>query len=558
MKDMTIEQLNEKLAANTATILTLATDEATDEQLDEADKLDAENVEINAELASRETAATKRAERLAGLRDTYAADNPEDPEDPEEPETAATEEPEEPEEPEETEEGADAPEAVTAGAARGGAPTLLRKKVAKRNKAPEAPVGPAPAKVTITAGADITGFATGQKMDNGTVDIASALVARTGNFPKFNPGRARGMAAQSDGAPVMHKFGIANLGIEFEDGLRVKTGSPDEALAVSAYAGSVDRLAGKSLTAAGWCSPSETVYDLCEGETLDGIASVPEMSIERGGINYTGGPTFADFYATGFFQTEAEAIAGEEKDCHQVECPEFAEVRLDAIGLCLTTPILTEAAYPELTRRFVSGSLVGHAHRINKYVLDKITAGSTAQTIALGNLAFGSSASDTFAALGIIAAGRREKYRLGLQAAMEVILPHWVREVIREDIARRNSVALDVVTDANIDAEFRNRKLNVQWVYDWDGILNVATDGTPAYPTTFRALMYPAGTWTKGTAPVINLSAVYDAASLKINQYTGLFMEQGILMVKNCFDSDVVTIPVCSAGRTGASNFTCA
>ena len=49
--------------------------------------------------------------------------------------------------------------------------------------------------------------------------------------------------------------------------------------------------------------------------------------------------------------------------------------------------------------------------------------------------------------------------------------------------------------------------------------------------------MYPAGTWVKGTADVINLNAVYDAAELATNIYTALFFEQGILTAQLCYDS---------------------
>jgi hypothetical protein len=77
------------------------------------------------------------------------------------------------------------------------------------------------------------------------------------------------------------------------------------------------------------------------------------------------------------------------------------------------------------------------------------------------------------------------------------------------------------------------------------------------WPATFHALMYPAGSWIKGTADVINLNAVYDAAELSTNTYTALFFEQGILVAKQCYDSIAATIPVCTAGRTGINDLAC-
>ncbi|HEY5421317.1 MAG TPA: major capsid protein, partial [Marmoricola sp.] len=79
-----------------------------------------------------------------------------------------------------------------------------------------------------------------------------------------------------------------------------------------------------------------------------------------------------------------------------------------------------------------------------------------------------------------------------------------------------------------------------------------------AYPTTYSALIYPAGTFIKGTSDVISLNAVYDSASLATNVYTALFFEEGVLVAKMCNEAALVTLPICNAGRTGAANFTCA
>lgn len=69
--------------------------------------------------------------------------------------------------------------------------------------------------------------------------------------------------------------------------------------------------------------------------------------------------------------------------------------------------------------------------------------------------------------------------------------------------------------------------------------------------------MYPAGQWARGMADVISLSTVYDAASLAVNTYTGVFFEQGLLVADGCYDSFKVTLPICAAGQSGASSLTC-
>ena len=67
-------------------------------------------------------------------------------------------------------------------------------------------------------------------------------------------------------------------------------------------------------------------------------------------------------------------------------------------------------------------------------------------------------------------------------------------------------------------------------------------------------MVYPAGTFIRGSAPVISLDAVYDAASLTVNEYTGLFFEEGILLATRCYTPSLVTLSTCASGRTGAAD----
>jgi hypothetical protein len=403
--------------------------------------------------------------------------------------------------------------------------------------------------VVITAAADVPDFATGSKM--GSLDqVGRALVNRMRGF-----GSPSGTGEVED----LRHVGVASFRLDFPPELTIDRHSDD--MEVLSHAAKESRLPGNSLVAAGgWCAPSETIYDLCAGETTEGIVSVPEVNVARGGIKYTTGPDFSALYsAVGFCQTEAQAISGATKTCVEVPCPTFVEVRLDACGICIKAPILTNAAYPELVQRYVSGAMIAHQHKMNAKVLAGISTGSTALT-AVG---LGATATDTWDALTLYADRIRQKYRLSPSASLEVIVPFWVRDAIRGDISRRAAISDQKVTDALIDAEFSLRNLAVQYSYDWQELPYADVTGPPAvdadaWPKTFDALMYPAGAWVKGTADVINLNAVYDAASLATNVYTALFFEQGILVAKQCYDSVKVTLPVCSAGRVGVANLTCA
>lgn len=526
----------------------------TAEQITEAETLASDIEALAARKDEIEASNAEAAEKFAGIKAQFAA----------KPEGDEKEDEDEKEEEEERlaaeQEAAAAPEAeaaeeavVAAGAKRTG----NVKRAARKTERPAAPqVEEQQAKVTIVASAD-TGFSSGQVID--LDQMGEALQSRVRGFSKPSEAMA--------GADIPMQF-VPVAGVKFDapDNLVIDSKTTDH-MAVLASAMDENRLAGGSLVAAGgWCAPSETIYDLCEGETLEGLFSLPEVTVKRGGINYTKGPQFSDFYGTpwtagaGFKQTEAQAIAGATKDCYTISCPPFQEVRMDAVGLCIKVPILTEAGYPELIRRITSGSLTAHQHRLSVEKIDRVVALSgAAKDYALNGNPIGSSVSDSLAGLSLIANKRREQFRLSLTASLEVILPFWVKDMFKDDLGRRNGRDAASVSDAELTAHFTERHLAVQWVYGWQPLNTVAT-GTQGqnYPATYQALMYPAGTFVAGVTDVINVSAVYDAASLQVNVYTGTFMEQGLLVAEMCYDSDLVTLPVCNAGRTGAADFTCA
>jgi hypothetical protein len=166
----------------------------------------------------------------------------------------------------------------------------------------------------------------------------------------------------------------------------------------------------------------------------------------------------------------------------------------------------------------------------------------------------GSTVVDTLSGLDLVLEQLRQKYRIGQNATLEVVLPVFARSVFRNDLGARNGRGPEAVSDAEIAAHFSVRHANVQYVYGWQEL----TTSAVVWPTSLDFIAYPAGTFVKGVSNVINLSAVYDAASLAVNIYTGLFMEQGLLVAKMNYEAVRGTVPVCNAGRTGAANLTCA
>lgn len=557
--------------------------EFTDEDLDTLGTL-TEGIEaLSAEISVREQAAAERAAKAAEMAAKVGADKPAPAADDEE-DTPAEEKAEAEAEAEEDvaeaeAEKADAekadkkakaaaadvetqaqvdaePEAVTAAAPRG--PIKLsgiRRHV--HTPAPaiteETSVEDTTPKARMTV-ADVPGFAADS--DASFEDLAVALDRR---LQGFNSGAYA--AAARAGRAMSERHSLAVVRKAFDE--RATVGTPESADAAMAFAVNEKNLPGGSLVAAGgWCAPSETVYDLLEDESRDGLISLPEINVTRGGIKFTKGPKFADLYAAPSFNfTEAEAKEGKyqptsandptnkvgAKPVYHVPCTDFEEVRLSAAGLHIQAGLLQQRGYPELVARTIRGALVAHEHKMSERIIASMETQSTAVSMDAGQIG---AASPILTAIELQVEHYRYAQRLSRSTTLEAVFPYWVRGAIRTDLSRREGVDLIDVPDSRIDAWFRSRGVNAQFVYDWQALTGEA-GAFKVWPGSLKFLLYSAGTFVKGSQDVITLDTVYDSVLLGQNDYTALFTEEGYLVAKRGHDARVVTVPLNPNGGTG-------
>lgn len=526
---------------------------------------------LSAEISSREQAASERAAKAAELAAKIGAGKPAPAEDEEKPadEAPAEDAPAEDEAEKkakaaaaETVEGeaptkpAASPQAVTAAAPASRGPIKLSG-IRRHVSAPapaiseETPVeDTSRARLTV---ADVPGFAADS--DASFEDLAVALDRR---LQGFNSG-AYGAAARA-GRAMSERHSLAVVRKSFDE--RATVGSPESADAAMAFAVNEKNLPGGSLVAAGgWCAPSETVYDLLEDESRDGLISLPEINVTRGGIKFTKGPKFADLYAAPSFNfTEEDAKAGKylpdtagsgnkvgAKPVYQVPCTDFEEVRLSAAGMHIQAGLLQQRGYPELVARTLRGALVAHEHKMSERVIAAMEAQSTAVSLDTGQIG---ALAPVLTAIELQVEHYRYAQRLSRSTTLEAVFPYWVRGAIRTDLSRREGVDLTDVPDSRIDAWFRSRGVNPQFVYDWQALTGEA--GTfKVWPGSLKFLLYSAGTFVKGGQDVITLDTVYDSTLLGQNDYTALFTEEGYLVAKRGHDARVVTVPLNPNGGTG-------
>ena len=513
----------------------LAIENPTDADADEAERINGELDRLDAYVAEQATAAAARAERMAALGNRFSNDTDDEAEDEE-----VEDEEDEAEVEASDDEAEEAAVAPVVAAARRTSNTKVTVRASIAGKRPKVVPKPARNPLSVVASADVPDRATGSEITD-MASLATATLARMRGFPSA-PAGIKGASMQN--------FGVAQFRREF-DPKAVADGRDD--MEAMAYAANEKNLPGGSLVAAGgWCAPSETLYDFCFNATAEGLVSLPEVQANRGGVRFTTGPDFATLYtSTGFNQTEAQAIAGTAKSCYEVTCPTFTEVRLDVIGLCIKVPILTNAAYPELIQSTISQSLLAHQHRVSAYAIGKMV---TASGSAVVPSVVGGVTVNTLDGLELSANVMRQTYRLPFNAVLEGVAPFWLRSAIRADLSNRTGVEMLAISDSEIDGYLASRNIRLQWVYNWQSLNALTTD--EGYPTTAQVMLYPSGTFVKAVTDVINLSAVYDAASLNVNTYTGLFMEEGIAVFKRCWASQLITLNTCASGVTGAANVT--
>lgn len=579
LTDLSAEDLGDLRSKAVDAFQTLyAGGEFTDEDLATLGTL-TEGIEaLSAEISAREQAAAERAAKAAEMATKVGADKPA-PADDDEDDTPAEEKAEagadiaeaeaEKAAAEEAEKKAKAaaadvepeaqvdaePEAVTAAAPRG----PIKLSGIRRHVHTPAPAITEETSVEDTAKArltvaDVPGFAADS--DASFEDLAVALDRR---LQGFNSGAYA--AAARAGRAMSERHGLAVIRKSFDE--RATVTSPESADAAMAFAVSEKNLPGGSLVAAGgWCAPSETVYDLLEDESRDGLISLPEINVTRGGIKFTKGPKFADLYAAPSFNfTEEEAKAGKylpdaanrgankvgAKPVYNVPCTEFEEVRLSAAGIHVQANLLQQRGYPELVARTIRGALVAHEHKMSERIIDSMERQSTAVSMDSGQIG---AAAPILTAIELQVEHYRYAQRLSRSTTLEAVFPYWVHGAIRTDLSRRQGVDLTDVNDARIDAWFKARGVNPQFVYDWQALTGAAGD-FKVWGSSLKFLLYSAGTFVKGGQDVITLDTVYDSVLLGQNDYTALFTEEGYLVAKRGHDARVVTVPINPNGGTG-------
>lgn len=396
--------------------------------------------------------------------------------------------------------------------------------------------------IEIVASVDVPGFRPGQNVDLAQI-VEGAMR------------RATGLKTAGGGTGM-----VASYRLPFADNMVVTdSSSAPEGTNALTRAADQRRLSGGDLVASGgWCAPSETIYDITDIACPDMLWDAPEIQLNRGGLRFFRTPTL-DVAALTWTWTEAQDIAaatpgGPEKPCFVIPCPAPIDVRAEAIGVCLSVGILTQRFFPEMVDWYVRNAMIAHEIRIKTemYNQARLSATTTPVTVRASFAAF----SAVYEAVALQAADMIERHNLCDSTQLEVVFPWWAKNLFLSDLARQQGVDVSTLSEADIQAAFRNLGVRVQFARGLapavPGEIGAETPAT-TWPGTLEFLIYPSGNFQIGRGPEINLGVIIDSVTIATNDEK-IFSEEAVVLIDRMGLARRVTVEVCPNGEVGARN----
>lgn len=293
--------------------------------------------------------------------------------------------------------------------------------------------------------------------------------------------------------------------------------------------------------AGGLCAPLQTLYDIPTIGDVDRpvLNALTRFQVARGGIQFRrpfdaltmaqgiGTWTMDDDIAAG----EATYAGDPSKTCFEAVCPGVEDAVVYSTYLCLTFPNVSARFDREWVDATTRSAQVTWARYAENLLLAQMAAGSKlvhAPTEV-------SAVRDVLVNLDKIAAWFRSRYRLNSSRMLRWIAPGWLREIMRSDLTRGRTDDLSAlaIADAQIEAWFRTRHVNVTW--HLDGLTGAtvsgqtipnqyygnlaAGDAIPPFIDKIDGILYPEGEWLGLDGGTLDLGLVRDSALNARNRY---------------------------------------
>ena len=383
-----------------------------------------------------------------------------------------------------------------------------------------------PAKVAITAGADIPGYTAGTALTD-MYEVASAMEKRIHSLRRVNGG---------DGEQHI----VASLTTQYPEERTLSTNPEENQLKINAVVGQEALVAS-----GGHAAPFEVKYDIygIGSTTVRPLRdSLPKFQADRGGIRYVTPPNFAaDTYANAVSvwtsaNDSAETPSPSAKSSLTVSAAAELTAQTDAVTLQLQFGNLMTRAYPELIARHNELALVQHAREAEEYLVGKINAGSTAVTTT-NLIGFGR---DFLVQIRRAAVAYRSRHRIDPNTQLQAVIPFWVYDAMAADLTLSmpgdGTIAL---SKSEIDGYLSHVNVTLTPVMDNTNSTSPSSvfgsQGAAAlleFPDSFKWFLFAEGTFLFLDGGTLDLGIIRDSTLVGTNDYK-MFIEtfEGIAKV---------------------------
>lgn len=372
------------------------------------------------------------------------------------------------------------------------------------------------------------------RVQNGVPGFEAGAVLDSGAFVKAFLARAKSQGG-------VGRLDVAHVDMEYPTD-RVLGSDPAQNQARIAAATEPETITA----AGGLCLPPEVRYDI----SVLGVTDRPvkgalnAFQTSRGIIQYRA-PFDALTMGSGlgvWTQTDDQAIVippaspdtNVYKSCYVVSCPGVLEASIYSTYMCLEFPNMTARFDGEWVSATTRAAQIAWARFAENQLLSRLFSASK---LLKGIGPAVSAIADLLATYDRVIAYYRNRHRLNDTVSLRTIMPLWVVNLLRTDLARRMTMGtpadLFAIAQAQIEGWFSTRNVNVTW--HLDGLAgstvnsvvipnqfyadSVAGAAVPQYPTSVDALLYVEGDWLFLDGGTLDLGLVRDSELNKRNRY---------------------------------------
>lgn len=243
------------------------------------------------------------------------------------------------------------------------------------------------------------------------------------------------------------------------------------------------------------CAPLEPYYGVgfYSSEERPVFNSVAKFNAPRGGVKIYASPRFSDDLIpadTGFGQwtrTDDNNLSAEKNDPYDFVCGDTTDFEVYGVYRSMNIRNLDAITFPELVAAHQNQLGSKFARYADKLLLDAMVAQADIHVHA--SATYGATRT-IMSRMDQIGAQYRENERLSDTPVLDIWLPRWVRNALREDVIRaaNDSGVPEVVVDATIASWFGDVGMVPHFTFDnptYAGDLSLQTSGTVnAWPNT--------------------------------------------------------------------------